>query len=511
MNGRIILVGAGPGDPGLLTLKGRRWLQRADVVVYDYLANPQLLEHAPPAAERILVGKHGGGERVEQERIHEILIDRARLGKTVIRLKGGDPFLFGRGGEEAEAARAAEIDFEVVPGITSALAVAAYAGIPVTHRDRASNVIVTTGYEYPGKPEMTVRWEELARRGSTVVILMTQRQLEANLDRLIAAGRDPQTPAAVIEWGTRAAQRTIVGTISTLAAQARHADIRPPSLAIVGEVVQLRERLAWFERRPLAGRQIIVTRARSQASALAERLEDLGAETLLLPTIEIVPPASWSGLDDALRRPKHFDWLVFTSVSGVEAFLSRLRHLGLDLRQWHQARIAAIGSATAEALATHALQADLVPGDFRAEGLLEAFREEDVAGQHFLLPRAAGARSLLPQGLRQRGAIVEDVESYRSAAPACAPDLVLSELRATPRPILTFTSSSTVRHFLDLFPQGLPPALREARVACIGPITAETARQAGLAVDIQPREYTIPALVSAILTACQQTDPSASP
>jgi uroporphyrinogen III methyltransferase/synthase len=498
MAGKIVLIGAGPGDPGLLTLKGQRWLRRADVVVYDYLANPRLLEHAPAQAQCILVGKHGGGARVDQDTITALLLEHARAGRTVVRLKGGDPFLFGRGAEEAAAAQAAGIEVEIVPGVTSALAVPAYAGIPLTHRDWASNVVVTTGYEYPGKPELAVHWEELGRPGSTLVILMTQRQLRPNMERLIAAGRSPDTPAAMIEWGTRAAQRTIVGTIADLADRAEQAAVRPPAMAVVGEVVRLRNELRWIERKPLFGRRIVVTRPVRQAGELAERLEDLGAEIVLLPAIEIAAPESYEPLDAALRRPADFDWLLFTSVNGVAAFFERLLALDLDIRAWHGCRVAAIGTQTAAALHQHAVRVDLVPSDFRAEGLLEALLALGVEGKRFLLPRAAGARDILPVELRARGGVVTEVTAYRSV-PARQDEHSRDALFASGGvDLLTFTSSSTVHHFAALCGDRLGEILARAQVACIGPITAATARSYGMTIAVEPKVYTIPAFVEAI-------------
>lgn len=499
MAGRIVLVGAGPGDPGLLTLKGQGWLQRADVVVYDYLANPRLLDHARPDAECVLVGKHGGGTRVDQDTINALLLKHARAGRTVVRLKGGDPFLFGRGAEEAAAARAAGIAVEIVPGVTSALAVPAYAGIPVTHRDWASTVVVTTGYEYPEKPELAVHWEELGRPGSTLVILMTQRQLRPNMERLIAAGRPADTPAAVIQWGTRAAQRTIVGTIGNLADLADHAALRPPAMAVVGDVVRLREELRWIESKPLFGRRIVVTRPRRQAGELAERLEDLGAEIVMLPTIEIAAPESYEPLDAALRRPGDFDWLLFTSVNGVAAFFERLSALDLDIRAWQGCKIAAIGSQTAATLRQRTVRVDLVPDDFRAEGLLRALLAQGVQGQRFLLPRAAGARDVLPIELKSNGGLVTEVTAYRSVSPSIGARNREALLAEGGVDLLTFTSSSTVHHFVALCGDHLPRIVARSEIACIGPITADTARSYGMQVAVEPSIYTIQALTDAIV------------
>lgn len=499
MAGKLYLVGAGPGDPGLITVKGRRCLQQADVVIYDYLANPALLEHAPATAEKILVGKHGGGARVEQDVINALLLDRAGLGKIVVRLKGGDPFIFGRGGEEAEAAARAGIDFEIVPGVTSAVAVPAYAGIPLTHRDLASNVIFTTGYEYPNKPELTVRWHELARSGSTLVILMTQRQLRGNMNKLVESGLAASTPAAVIEWGTRASQRTIIGEVGTIADLAEQAKVKPPSLAIVGDVVRLHERLQWFERKPLFGRRIVVTRPRQQSAALAQRLEELGAEVVVFPSIEIVPPESYVPVDAALTRAGDFDWVVLTSANGVHAFFQRLQHLHIDVRSWHRAQFAAIGPQTAALIEAHGIHVAALPGEYRAEGLLAALAEMGVKGKRVLLPRAAGARPVLPDQLRALGADVEEVHTYRSI-PARQDVAQLKALLAEDAiDVITFTSSSTVHNFVAAFDGDIAAHLGHAAIACIGPITSATARDYGMHPSIEPTAYTITALSNAIL------------
>lgn len=497
MSGKVYLVGAGPGDPGLLTVRGRDCLRRATCIVYDYLANPRLLDWAPAQAERILAGKHGGGPKVAQDEIHRILIDRARRGGHVVRLKGGDPFVFGRGGEEAQAIRAAGIAFEVVPGVSSAIAVPAYAGIPLTHRDVASAVTITTGYEYPNKPETAVPWEDLARPNHTIVLLMTTRQLDDNLGRLRTAGLADDTPAALIEWGTRADQRTIVGTVATLAQQAEDVGIGPPALAVVGNVVRLREELQWHEQRPLFGRRIVVTRPRHQAPEFADILESWGAEVIVFPTIEIATPPVQADLDAALARAETFDWVIFTSANGVEVFFERLRTQERDIREWHRARIAAIGPQTARALRNSGVRVDLVPADFTAEGLLEALTDVALVGQRVLLPRAGGARELLPIELSRRGAEVEEVVTYVSRLP----DVDVRDLLAWVHrgvDLITFTSSSTAAHFVQLLGSELHEVATKTRFGCIGPITGATARGHGLTVDVEPSEFTIPAFAESI-------------
>jgi len=510
MAGRVYLVGAGPGDPGLLTLKGKRCLEQADVIISDYLANPRLLDFARPDAERISVGKHGGGARVEQDVINALIVERARQGKVVVRLKGGDPFLFGRGAEEADAAQAAGLEFEVVPGVTSATAVPAYAGIPLTHREVASTVIVTTGYEYPNKAEPVVRWGELARSGSTLVVLMTQRQLRFNMTQLVAGGLPAQTPVALIEWGTRADQRTVTGTAEHIADVAEAAGIKPPTLAVIGAVVPMRERLNWFERKPLFGRRIVITRPRRQAAEFAELLEDAGAEVVPFPTIDIVPPASHSAFDHALGRAGEFDWVVFTSVNGVRAFFERLAVVGGDVRDWHRARFAAIGPQTAEALRAFAVRVASVPEEYRAEAVVAALQQAGVAGQRVLLPRAANAREILPAELRRLGAHVEDVATYETVPPRATP---LAEVQALLEEgkvdLVTFTSSSTVHNFVAALAGRIEILRTGTPVGCIGPVTADTARRYGMRVVVQPDRYTIAAFAEAILQHCRVT-PGAS-
>lgn len=507
--GIVYLVGAGPGDPGCLTLRGRDCLARADVVIYDYLANAELLRHAPPDAERIFAGKHGAGPHLlEQEEINRLLIEHARAGKTVVRLKGGDPLVFGRGGEEAEALAAAGLRFEIVPGVTSALAVPAYAGIPVTHRDWVSGVTVLTGHEAPGKRTPRVRWDLVATAGNTIVLLMGVTQLRANLRALLDAGLPPDTPAAAIRWGTTARQQVIESTAAKLADEVEQGRLRPPVTVVIGEVVRLRSTIAWFERRPLFGRRVLVTRTREQASALSALLADAGAEVVECPAIALVPPDSWEPLDRALERLATYDWIVFTSANGVERFFARLDACGRDVRALHRAKIAAIGPETARSLAVRHLRADLVPDDFRAEGLIEALAEGDVRGKRFLLPRAGGARAVLPESLRAAGAEVDEVVTYRAVTPEESVERLRRALDEAPLDVLTFTSSSTVTSFLTLLERADPERGRariaDARVACIGPVTATTAREHGLRVDVVPEKYTVPALVEALVQHFRQ-------
>jgi uroporphyrinogen III methyltransferase/synthase len=476
-------------------------------VVHDFLVHGRVLEFVRPDAEVVCVGRsHGEApDRLAQGDIEGLLIARARAGKLVVRLKNGDPFLFGRGGEEASALRAAGIPYEIVPGVTSAFAVPAYAGIPATHRDHASLVTVATGHQAwapgaaaPGVPDLP--WQALARQGGTLVFLMAVRQLAGVLDALAAAGLDADTPAALIQRGTLGSQRTVSGTVATLAARAREAEIGPPAVCVVGTVVALRDQLGWFEERPLFGRRVVVTRPREQAGELASRLEDLGAEVVLFPTIAIAPPADAAPLADAVAAAGGYDWIVFTSSNGVRAFFAAFAARGHDVRELAAVRLAAIGPETAAELERRLLRPALVPREFRAEGLLDAFAAEDLRGRRVLLPRAAGARAVLPETLAARGAVVDEVIAYRAVRPADAdvPGL-RAALEASAIDALTFTSSSTVRHFVELLGPDVAGRIGRAAVACIGPVTADTARAAGLPVHVCPADYTAAALAAALV------------
>ncbi|HSU17108.1 uroporphyrinogen-III C-methyltransferase [Longimicrobium sp.] len=494
MTGTVYLVGAGPGDPGLLTVRAAELLARADVLVYDALASPGIVELAT-RAERIFAGKRGGRKNVlSQDEISALLVDLARKHETVVRLKGGDPFVFGRGGEEALELARAGIPFEVVPGVTAGVAAPAYAGIPVTHRGLSTSVTLVTGHEDPTKAETEVDWEFLARGTGTLVFYMSVGRMEENFGRLIAAGRSPDTPAAAVEWGTYPRQRTVMGTMATLPEIARAANIGAPSIVLVGNVVSLRDELAWFDRRPLSGRCIVVTRARAQASEFAATLERLGAEVLQLPVIRIVPPADPAPLREAAARAETFDWIVFTSVNGVEHFFRELAGMGRDARALGAARVCAIGPATAAEAAKHGIRADLVPDEFVAEAAVEALAAAGVDGKRILLPRAEIARAVLPDGLRARGAEVVEVVAYRTVQDGAGADEVRRRLDAGEVDLVTFTASSTVRNFASL----VGADVGRAKVASIGPVTSQTVREMGMAVEVEAAEYTIPGLVEAI-------------
>jgi uroporphyrinogen III methyltransferase/synthase len=487
---KVYLVGAGPGDPELLTLKGRRVLEQADSVLFDHLAPDALLDLAPPGAERLYVGKKKSAHAFTQEEICAMLIERARRGLTVVRLKGGDPFLFGRGGEEAEALADAGIPFEIVPGVTTPVGIAAYTGVPLTHREHTSAVTFVTGHAVA-----SIDWDKVGH-AETLVIFMGLTTFAEIARELMARGRAPETPAMAVRWATRPDQETLVGTLATLPGLLAARGLKPPATIVVGEVVKLREKLGWFERLPLFGKRIAVTRARGQADALRGRLEALGAAVIEIPTIEIGPPADPLELDRAIANLASYDWLIFTSVNGVRNFVERLDRSAADLRSL-RAKICAIGPATRAAVEALHLKVDLMGKEYVAEGLLAAFAAHDLAGKRVLLPRAAVARDLVPVELGKRGAAVDVVEAYRTVIPDDAADRIREAFAVRPPDCITFTSSSTVQNFLSV--AGAEP-LAGVRVASIGPITSRTARSLGVEVAAEAREFTIEGLVGAVLS-----------
>jgi uroporphyrinogen III methyltransferase / synthase len=497
----IYLVGSGPGDPGLLTVKGLRVLREADALVYDRLAPESLLRHARPEAQRIYVGKKPGNPTMSQEEINALLVDLGRAGKTVVRLKGGDPYVFGRGGEEALELLAAGLPFEVVPGVSSGIAAPAYAGIPVTHRSVATSVAFITGHEDPTKGHSDVDWGKIAHGADTLVLYMGIGRLAEISSELVAAGRDPQTPVACVRWGTRSDQETVVGTLGDIAERVAEANLKPPAITVVGDVVALRdEGLAWFEERPLFGRQVVVTRARAQAGELSERLEALGAQVIEFPTIESRPPEDFGPLDAAIRDLDSFGWLVFTSVNGVESFVERLWHHGLDLRAVpREAKVAAIGPATAQRTRDLGLSVDVVPEEFRAEALISALDDGALVGSRVLIPRAKVAREILPDSLREAGAEVVVPPAYETVPSSEGREELAKRLRAGEVDCVTFTASSTVENFASAFGDETAGLLTNTKVACIGPITADTARKHGVRVDAEANEYTIPGLIEAVI------------
>ena len=497
---KVYLVGAGPGDPGLITVKGRECIEDAQVVIYDYLASPALLKHAQNNAELIYVGKKGGDHTLSQHEINALIVEKAKAGLRVCRLKGGDPFIFGRGGEEAEELVANGIPFEVVPGVTSAVAAAAYAGIPLTHRKLTATLAFITGHEDPHKTESNIDWGALARGIGTLVFFMGVKNLPDITQKLIAHGRSSDTPAAAIRWGTTPGQQTVAGTLENIAERVKEAGLKAPAIIVVGEVVQLREALKWFENRPLLGKRIVVTRAREQASDLVKRLSGLGAECLEYPTIRVVAPDDASPLEAAIENLSAYDWIVFTSFNGVKFFFERLFDLGRDVRALNGLKIAAIGPVTAEKLFSHGFKCDIVPGNYRAEAVVESFRKVDLQGKKILLPRAAEARPVLPEELRKMGAQVDEVTAYLTQKVQDNADQLIEQLAAKAIDLITFTSSSTVKNFKALLPAGnFKDLIAGVTVASIGPITTETAAELGFEVQITAESYTIPGLCAAIL------------
>jgi len=492
--GKVYLVGAGPGDPGLITQKGLRCLAKAEVVIYDRLLDERLLDSVPPEAERLYVGKASSGHTKEQTEINRLLVEKAKEGKTVVRLKGGDPFVLGRGGEEVEALAENHIPFEIVPGVTSPVAVPAYAGIPLTHRGLASSFAVITGHEAPGKS--SINWEKLATAVDTLVFLMGVKNLPEIVARLIEHGRSPDTPVAVIKEGTRPEQETVVGCLKDIVTRVKEHRLSPPAVIVVGEVVRLREKLRWFDNQPLFGKRILVTRARHQAGALNQLLAERGAQPVGLPAIGIKETNSLD-LDSAIANLSRYHWVIFTSSNGVWAFFERLGALKLDSRALSGLKIGAIGPATARALAQKGITPDYVPEVYTSEGLIAGLKNRPIRGRRFLLPRADIADEELARAVRGLGAEVHEVAAYRTVPQSEAMAQARRMLLSGKIDVIAFTSSSAVSSLMSAFP-GDPAPVSKARVACIGPKTADTAAKAGLRVDIIAEEHTIPALVAAI-------------
>ncbi len=499
-NGKVYLIGAGPGDPGLLTIKAMECIQQADVVVYDYLAAPVLLKYANPAAEIIYVGKKGGDHTLTQDKISQLLADKGKEGNIVARLKGGDPFIFGRGGEEAEVLIDQGVDFEIVPGVTSAIAAPAYAGIPLTHREHTSSVSLITGHEDPLKQESSIKWDALAKSGSTLVFLMGVKNLPNITENLISNGKAPDTPVALVRWGTTALQETVTGTLETIVEEVKKAKLKPPAVIVVGSVVTLREKMNWFESRPLLGKTVVVTRARVQASDLVTRLSNLGARCIEIPTIRVVEPEDQAPLVTSINEISGYDWVVFTSVNGVKHFFNTLYAGKKDVRVLGHLQFACIGPATKAELATHGIVSDILPETYRAESVVEAFSGVDIKGKRMLLPRAKVARTILPEELAAMGADVVEVTAYETVAENNDQATLKRLLEAEEVDMVTFTSSSTVTNFKAMLEQdGGVEIGSGVTAACIGPITADTAASIGINPEIVATEYTIPGLVDAIV------------
>lgn len=499
---KVYLLGAGPGDPGLLTRKAEDVLATADVVVYDYLASPKLLDLCRPDAEILYVGKKGGDHTLPQDKINDLLVQKAREGKVVARLKGGDPYVFGRGAEEAEELLEAGVDFEVVPGVTSAVAGPAYAGIPITHRKYASSVSFITGHEDPTKAESSIHWDALAKSASTLVFFMGMKNLPMISKNLIAAGMRSDMPVALVHWGTTCRHRSLVSTLETVAEDAKTHGFKAPSLIVVGEVVQLRDTLNTFERKPLLGKGVVVTRARHQASSIAEDLAELGACVYEFPTIAIEPLADMTHVVAAIEKLPEYDWLVFTSVNGVWHFFAELNAMDKDTRALGGLKVAAIGPATAEALEEYGVIADFVPEKYVAESVVEGLLERGAGGKKILIPRAKEAREVLPDELRKAGADVEILSVYETVLAESGPEEIAEAMEAGEIHCITFASSSTVDNFFSLVkPEVLKKYTGTVKLACIGPVTAKTLESYGFTPDIQPEDYTIPALVDAVAEA----------
>jgi uroporphyrinogen III methyltransferase/synthase len=506
MNGKVYIVGAGPGDIGLLTVKGLKYLQQAEVVVYDFHLNAQILNYIDHDAEFIYAGKRGGKHTMTQDQINETLVEKAKEGKLICRLKGGDPFVFGRGGEEAEVLAHAGIEFEIVPGISSAIAAPAYAGIPLTHRLYSSSLAIVPGYEDVTKKESSIDWTRLATGVGTIVFLMTVKNISMVCQKLIENGRSAETAVAVVRWGTRADQKTLTGTLSTIADLVREKDIKPPAVMVVGDVVKLRETLKWVEKKPLFSQRILVTREHSYGF---ETLESLGAEILAFPTIQIVPPANWSPLDSSLDKIESYDWLILTSGNGVRYFFQRIFERGRDIRDLKGLKICAVGSKTASAIKKFGINVDMVPKQFNAEGLIEAFmqskelrtktKDGTLKGLKILLPRAEVAREVFPNKVRELGGEIDVPAVYRTVKPKVHGKRLQRFLKEGKISVATFTSAATFNNFLEMTGDEAAGLLKGVTIAVIGPVTEKAVLKAGLKVDIMPKEATIDAMVQAII------------
>lgn len=505
MAGKVYLVGAGPGNAKLITVKGWECIQKADAVVYDRLASPRLLRIMKPGASKIYVGKKTNRHTMKQEDINQLLVDLALEGKTVVRLKGGDPTIFGRVGEEAELLRRYNIPFEIVPGVTSAISVPAYAGIPVTHRDYASSISIITGHESPDKLNRAIYWDKVTNATGTLVFMMGVANIGYISQQLIDHGRPKDTPVALIRWGTWAEQDTLVGTLEDIEHKVQEHGFRPPGVIVVGDVVKQRERLQWAEFMPLFGKRILVTRARSQASELVTRIEELGGEPYELPVIETVPVQAdhqREQIAEAFNQLEQYDWVIFTSVNGVEHFFRAMEEQDRDIRSLYRARIVAIGPSTKKVLRDKGILAEQVQGSYQQEGLMDTFDADLLLGQKVLLPSGNLARPWLSDRLKEKGLEVHSVSVYETVVPEEQDDELIGLLQKGKVYAVTFTSSSTVTHLLTLLERmgcEQPASLfKNVHVACIGPVTAETAANAGLHVSIVSEEATIESLADAL-------------
>ncbi|MBD3347119.1 MAG: uroporphyrinogen-III C-methyltransferase [Chitinivibrionales bacterium] len=498
--GNVTLCGSGPGDPGLITVAARDAIAGAEVIVYDYLVNSKLLEYAPPSCEKIYVGKKGGRHTMEQEQINELLCTKAREGNRVVRLKGGDPYIFGRGSEEALYLKEKGVSFAVIPGIPAALGAAAYAGIPLTDRRYNSSVTFVTGHEDPAKKESTINWRALARSQSTLVFYMGVKNLPSIARRLIEQGMDGATPVSVVRWATTPLQQTVTGTLETIARKAAKAGIKPPALTVVGKVNQLHKSIAWFENLPLFGKKIAVTRSRTQASALSGKLAELGADTIEMPVIEISPQESTKEIDRAIRSLSSYAWVVFTSVNGVSLFMDRVYALGFDARIFAPVKIAVIGSATASRLKEYGIRPNFEPSKFTSAVLFEELRaRETIDDKKFLLARADIAGKELPENLKQYGARVDDIIVYKTVPGTTDTTQIETLIEEGSLDGVTFTSSSTVKYFIDALGKAFIDRIKDSIAAfSIGPETTKALKTAGIRPATQASVHTIPGLVESI-------------
>ncbi|SHH36491.1 uroporphyrinogen III methyltransferase / synthase [Caloranaerobacter azorensis DSM 13643] len=498
MGGKVYLVGAGTGDYKLITLKGLECIEKADVILYDRLVNQKLLNYARDDAEIIYVGKKPDNHSYSQEEINQLILKKALEGKIVTRLKGGDPFVFGRGGEEALLLAENNVEFEIVPGITSAISVPAYCGIPVTHRNLSSSFHVITGHEAPNKKGAHLDYDILGKLKGTLIFLMGIENIENICNHLIENGQPPNRSVAVIREGTTAHQKIVKGTLKNIADKVRKNNLKNPAIIIVGEVVNLAESLSWFDKKPFFGKKILVTRTRHQASSLSKKIEELGGEAIEFPTIKIVENDNYSKLDRALSNIKKYKWIIFTSVNGVEFFFNRMEKLGFDIRFLQNAIICAIGPATAKELYDMGLKVKYMPDEYRAEAIIDILKDKIKDGDYVLLPRADIARNILVKELGKLGAKVDDIPVYKTVVPEQSREELIRILQEN-IDIITFTSSSTVKNFVKILGKENLELIKDAKVAVIGPITGATAKKLGLNVDIEAKEYSISGLIDEIL------------
>jgi len=497
--GKVSLIGAGPGDPGLLTVKGRDCLAQADVIVYDYLANPVLLGHCRPSAQQVYVGKTRGQHSMPQEEINQLLATKAAAGLNVARLKGGDPYVFGRGGEEAAFLRAQQIPFEVIPGVTAGFAAAAYAGIPLTHRDVPTSLALLTGHERPERKLSSLDWDKLATGLGTLIFYMGMTNLKMISQKLIEHGRPANTPVAVVQWATLPRQKTLTAPLHEIAQRVADAGIEPPAVIIIGEVVRYRQELRWYDNLPLFGKRFLITRPRAQAAAFVALLQAQGAETICIPTIEIAAPANWGDCDNSLAQLNRYDAVILTSANGVAAFFDRIKEQGMDLRALAGVQIITVGPKTAKAIEGYGLRPDLIPQDYRAEGVIDELVQQGVRGKRYLYPRTEIARTLIPDRLTEAGAHVDAPIVYRTIAPQGKREMIRHLLEARELDAIVFSSSSTFNNLHAMFGDELKELKHETAFFSIGPLTSKSIRQQGFDVALEPTNATLDDLTSAMV------------